>query len=137
MTDILEQARICGYIIARYNRRESRLASAWFDECMRSGRPYIRITPRTTWAAIELDMFTTERKLGERTTERLVALLREYWEALPMRQKTCAAWGGGSAWLPSVRIADAPALAEALLSIAEEDELIDEWERVACDAWEG
>ena len=132
MSEALRQAAATGYIITK----EHYEARFWYGECVHAKRPYVRVTPRKTWCAIELDMEPCGRKMSEQASERLFAIMKEYWSTLPTRQRTSAGWGRGSAWISKVRIVDAPAIAEALLGIAEEDELLDEWERVACEAWE-
>ena len=113
--EALIRARERGYIVARNNANERGRARSWWAECQEESRPYVRIIPRKTLAAVELDMEPAGRLLAEPQVAQLNALLHEYIDA---RRCFWLSHGEYGAYAPAVRASDAEELARLLYEIA-------------------
>jgi hypothetical protein len=110
---LLEEARRTGYLVARSNAAERTARRQWWYECERMNLPYVVVTPRKTWASVDLDMSPAGRELSEEDGERVrAAILARY---------THRGWfvsGCRTAGIPSLRIDTAVSLAAELVAIA-------------------
>lgn len=75
----LAEARIKGYVVARENAHGRSLARDWWHECERDRRPYLRVTPRQTWAAVRCDIGPVGRRLGDGEADRLERAILDVW----------------------------------------------------------
>ena len=113
--EALAQAEQCGYIIA--SRGQANLSNRWWHLCEVARRPYVRITPRRTWAAIELDMEPAGRRLSELEVQRVRAAIREF-----NNPKGWYSRGQSFTYLAKVPVEVARAAASALLAVVREND---------------
>ncbi len=123
----IETARACGYVTARDTVRERRTAARWYRECTDTKRPYIRVTPRLTRAAVTFDMWTVGRPLREDSAALASKVIRLRWILQPPHYRefyTAGIWGAEVSVLKHT----AHTLARDLVEIATKDTYLSLWE---------
>jgi len=71
--------------------RKYRKTNAQFNECRRSNRPLVTVRPKRKFASIELDMFTTDRNLDERTMDAICEVFAEHTTKVWQSRISCRA----------------------------------------------
>jgi hypothetical protein len=109
----LELARERGYIVARESAHGRAVAGRWWHECFVARTPYIRVTPRKTWADVRADMEPVAAHLADAVPDRMQRAMHE----LCPTQRGWRVCGRGGAHAPSVPLAAAEPLAMRLSAI--------------------
>jgi len=113
---VLGEARKRGYIVARSNAQEQHWAREYYRECERDRHPYARVTPRSTWAAVEVDMDPAGQRLPKKTIRLLGEEIATLYAELPTRARGWYVYGNHT-HVPKVPIERAEALVTRLLGI--------------------
>lgn len=116
-SDALLTAKRCGILTARDNETGRRDARAYFRWCEEGALPYVRLTPRTTWADVMLDMGPTGERLTPAAVEQVRALLEAELAQQETRERGYLVYGPNSAGC-RCRLERAEGLAAALLAVA-------------------
>src|SRR3990170_1619947 len=105
----LERAKKRGYLVAR--RSQHRLIDAYWRWCEAQRRPFVHVRPKVRYAAIVLDMDTTNRRLSPEAMAQLSCMVREFYVS-PAVYRHVGGYGVGNytylphtTWLNAHRIA--------------------------------
>jgi hypothetical protein len=101
------------FVVANNSAHGRRTAANWWYDCERTRWPYVRVTPRRTYATVSLDMLPTGRELSDDKAQALQALGQRC-----QPNATSWYWGPSGALFPRVPLADAESVADELLAIA-------------------
>ena len=137
---ILAQATGRGYLVARENAAGRKASGAWWRLCRNGQLPYVRVTPRRTYAGIMLDMDAAGVALQPWAVRAVGALFERYAAGQP-NGKGPSWWtvGPWSSFIADVRLEAAPDLALELTEIALVDlqgrELVAELSAIVAETW--
>lgn len=115
---LLEQARNCGYLVARQNIEDKRVAGLWYRECEMERKPYVRVMPRLTRAGVLVDMVPTGGELSEAGQKAICDTVLARWGSQPLLSRCHWLVDRNSIYVPHVPIATALELAQYFVRAA-------------------